>query len=67
MQHGVLAGGTGHDNWHTLGAAGIGFLPSNDISLYDQAGSNPFSPATATCTAQASHYLQVSGQSHVDI
>jgi 5-methyltetrahydropteroyltriglutamate--homocysteine methyltransferase len=30
-----VAGGIRRDNWQTLAAAGIGFVPSNDFSLYD--------------------------------
>ncbi len=30
-----VAAGIRRDNWHTLAAAGVGFVPSNDFSLYD--------------------------------
>jgi 5-methyltetrahydropteroyltriglutamate--homocysteine methyltransferase len=30
-----LAAGIRRDNWQTLAAAGVGFIPSNDFSLYD--------------------------------
>ncbi len=30
-----VAAGIRHDNWRTSAAAGIGFIPSNDFSLYD--------------------------------